>query len=171
MKNIFLLLALSSLVVACGSDKGDIGPNYPEWVASPPDLCGVGIQKKRGNLGAAIKLAVAQGRVSLSQQIETKVKSMVKSYNAEGGNADGDISEEMSKMAAVNLSKTTLNGAVPKKNYLKDKENVFALVCLNPGVLSDAISNMKQLSNAQRKALENRAKQAHEDLEKQMENY
>jgi hypothetical protein len=171
MKNIFLLLAASSLLIACGGTPKATGPNYPEWVTTPPDLCGVGIQKRRGNLGAALKLADAQGRVALSQQIETKVKSMVKSYNAEGGNADGDISEEMSKTASVNLSKTTLNGAVPKKKYLKDPENVFSLVCLNPGILSEAINNMKQLSNAQRKALERRAKQAHEDLEKQMENY
>ena len=169
MKNIFLLFVLAAMTVACGG-KEPSGSKMPEWVMTPPELCGVGIQKLRGNIQAAKDMAAARGRTSLSRQIETKVKSMIKSYNAEGGNADGDISEEMSKMASVNLSKTTLNGSIPKKNA-KDDENWYTLVCLNPGVLSSAISNMKQLSNAQRKALERRAKQAHEDLEKQMENY
>ena len=159
------------MTVACGGggEKAS-GTKLPSWVSSPPDLCGFGVQKLRGNQGAAIRASQAKGRTNLSFQIETKVKAMVKSYNAEGGTADGDISEEMTKMASVNLSKTTLNGAVPKKTEIIG-ENVYSLVCLNPGVLSDAISNMKQLSNAQRKALERRAKAAHEDLEKQLETY
>ena len=49
--------------------------------------------------------------------------------------------------------------------------NIYSLVCLNPGVLTDAISNMKQLSSAQRRALEKRARLAHKELEEQMERY
>ena len=68
------------------------------------------------------------------------------------------------------MSKTTINGAVPK-NFEMMENNVYSLVCLNPGVLTDAISNMKQLSNAQRRALEKRARLAHQELEEQMERY
>ena len=167
------LLSLCTIftLTACGGSIFDSN-GLPKWVSETPDLCGVGIQKVRGNRGAARVAANAKGRTALSYQLETKVKAMVKDYNAEGGTTDGDISEEMTKMASVNLTKTTMNGAIPKKGVYNEKNQQFyALVCLNPGVLTEAIGKMNQLSAAQRKALERRAAKAHEDLAKAMESY
>jgi hypothetical protein len=123
-------------------------------------------------MGAARTNASAKARTDLSAQLETKVKSMIKSYNAEGGTPDGDISEEMSTQASVNLSKTTMNGSMTKKTYLSKGDNqLYALVCLKPDVLTDAINQMNELNAAQRKALERRAKKAHEELDEAMKNY
>lgn len=172
MKKLFLNMTLAScLFSACGS-KPDMAQsiNIPKWAVDQPDLCGVGIQKLRGNLSTDRVIANAKARADLSRQIETKVRSMIKSYSATGEAESEDFTEESSKTAVINLSKTTINGAIPKKLVIKD-ENVYSLVCLNPGVLTNAISNMKQLSHAQRRALEKRAKLAYKELEKQMENY
>lgn len=166
------MLGLVSLTAACGSDPKapPEAENLPEWVLNQPPLCGVGIQKFRGNLGSAKSFAEASARDDLSRQIETRVKSMIKQYNQEGGTEDGDISEELSTKAAVSLSKTTLQGSVPKKSDLRDGQ-FYSLVCLEPGALTEAINGMKSLGEAQRKALARRAAVAHEELKEAMESY
>jgi len=168
---LFIYALLLCLLTACGQSPDlDKKFNMPKWAVDQPDLCGLGIQKFRGNLSTDKSVADAKARADLSRQIETKVKSMIKSYAASGEASGEDFTEETSKLAIVNLSKTTINGAVPKKFTMLD-ENTYSLVCLNPGVLTDAISNMKQLNHAQRRALEKRARLAHKELQKQMENY
>ena len=176
-KIIFALMSVGGFMLAgCGggapAGKGGTPSDMPGWVMEQPPLCGVGIQKFRGNLGAAKAAAEGKARDDLSRQLETKVKNMIKSYQAEGGTADGDFSEEQTTNVSVQLSKSTLQGARPKKAYLsKEDKQFYSLVCLDPGVLTDAIAGMKELGEAQRKALANRAKAAEADLMKQMENY
>jgi len=171
MKKLLCTILASFLITACGSSPDTAQKlNIPKWAVDQPDLCGLGIQKFRGNLSTDRTIANAKARSDLSRQIETKVKSMIKAYAATGEAQGEDFTEETSKLAVVNLSKTTINGAVPKKFDMMDN-NIYSLVCLNPGVLTDAISNMKQLSSAQRRALEKRARLAHKELEEQMERY
>jgi hypothetical protein len=168
------IVGLSAMFTACGGGpKGESMPemsNLPEWVMNQPPLCGVGIQKFRGTLGSAKSFAESSAREDLARQLETRVKSMIKQYNQEGGTEDGDISEELSTRASVTLSKQTLNGAVPKKADMRDNQ-YYSLVCLEPDALTDAINNMKILNNAQRKALARRAAAAHKELNEAMENY
>ena len=167
------LLGAASLLSACGSSGPKMDPaaqNLPEWVMSQPPLCGVGIQKFRGNLGAAKRFAESSVREDLSRQLETRVKGMIKQYNQEGGTEDGDISEELSTRAVLTLTKQTLNGAVPKKSDMRDGQ-FYSLVCLEADALTDAINSMKTLKGAQRKALAQRAAAAHEELKEAMENY
>jgi hypothetical protein len=147
--------------------------DMPPWALSQPPLCGVGMVKFRGNLGAAKSASESRARTDISKQLETKVKSMVKDYISEGGNADGDFSEEQIDQTSKSLSKQTLNGTVPKKAYLsKDAvPHFYSLVCLEPGTLTDAINNMKQLGDAQRKALAKRAERAHKEMDAEMDKY
>lgn len=176
-KIIFALISVAGFMLGgCGgaapAAKGGAPSDMPAWVMEQPPLCGVGIQKFRGNLGAAKAAAEGKARDDLSRQLETKVKNMIKSYQAEGGTADGDFSEEQTTNVSVQLSKSTLNGSRPKKAYLsKADKQFYSLVCLDPNVLTDAINGMKALGQAQRAALAKRAKAAEEDLAKQMENY
>ena len=168
------LFALVNMMTACGGGpNGTSMPeteNLPKWVLNQPPLCGVGIQKFRGNVGSAKTFAESNAREDLARQLETKVRSMIKQYNQEGDTEDGDISEELSTRATVTLSKQTLNGAVPKKSDMRDQQ-FYSLVCLEPDSLTDAINNMKILNKAQRKALARRAAVAHEELKEAMDNY
>jgi hypothetical protein len=160
----------SAVVKADTDDSG--GFDMPQWVMTQPPLCGVGVSKFRGNIGAAKSSAEDGGRVDLSRQLETKVKSMIQKYIAEGGTADGDFSEEKTTQVSTSLSKTTLRGSAPKQAYLSKKDKQFySLVCLNPGVLTDAINGMKELGEAQRAALAKRAKVAQVEMETQMKDY
>jgi hypothetical protein len=173
MKKLLTLCALCSFALACGGSKevSEIeGEDLPEWFLNQPALCGVGVQKVRGNIGSAKSFAESNAREDLSRQLETKVKSMIKQYNQEGGTEDGEISEELSTRATLSLTKQTLNGAVPKKHALKNKQ-FYSLVCIDSGALTKAIDQMKVLGEAQRRALARRAKEAHKELDEQMEKY
>ena len=176
-KSVLLLpLTLFTLHIGCATkvktEAAPTGGDMPKWFLSQPELCGVGVQKFRGNMGSAKMAAENKARVDLSQQLETKVRSMIKSYNNEGGTAEGDFSEEKTEIVSKSLSKQTLNGSIPKNSYYsKQDAQFYSLVCLKPGVMTDAINQMKQLGDAQRKALTRRAQKAHADLEKEMEMY
>jgi uncharacterized protein YcfL len=170
MKNLFNLILCSLVFSACGSSPEVTTMDMPKWASQQPDLCGLGIYKTKNNLSAARTFAIARARVDLSRQIETKVKSMIKDYAASGEEESNNFTEELTRNASVNLSKTTINGSIPSKLALVN-ENVFSLVCLKPNVLTDAINNMNLLNEAQRKALQRRSKIAHEDLKEQMKRY
>jgi len=154
--------------ISCSSSS----PNtkMPKWALSQPELCGVGIHKKRGNLGSDRTFSVAKGRLDLGKKLETKIMSMTKFYEATGEVDEENFTEELAKSASVSLSKTIVNGSNPDK-VIEDSLYVYSLVCIKPGSLTDAISQMNTLSHAQRKALARRAEIAQKDLSENMENY
>ena len=168
MKRFILFLFLTML--GCGSKNMTESANIPKWVKEQPDLCGIGINKNRGSLGTDRTLANAKARVDLSKKLETKVKSMIKLYEASGEEDSKSFTEELSRAVSVNLSKTVINGSNPKQ-FDYDENYVYSLVCLNPDVLTNAIDQMNNLSEAQRRALSRRAQKAHEELEEQINKY
>ena len=142
----------------------------PKWVMTQPDLCGVGIQKRRGNLGSTRSFSVAKGRLDLGSKLETKIMSMMKLYEETGEVDSENFTEELARSASVSLSKAVINGSNPEK-IVDDGLNVYSLVCLKPGALTEAIGQMNTLSHVQRKALARRAQQAQQELAEYMENY
>ena len=174
MKKAFLLLSLSLflslLTFACGSPSTLESKNIPKWAISQPPLCGLGIYKYKSNFGTAKRFSIAYARVDLSEQVETKVRSMTSLYGASGQIKDEGFSEDLARLAAVNLSKTTINGSKPKKIQIVE-QNIFSLVCLEPDVLTAAIKKMKILNATQKKYLYKKAKIAQQELRKQMETY
>jgi hypothetical protein len=174
MKNLLYILLTASLCFACGTKNalvevgGDI--QLPGWAVKTPELCAVGIQKLRADLGAAKTMAETRGRTSLSRQLESKVVDMIKLYNQEGGDPTGDISESLSTSVSKTLSKQTLNGSIPEKLKILDGQ-VYSLVCLKPNHFTKTISEMKLLSEAQRKQLAHRAQAADDELKEAMKLY
>ena len=163
---LFILLLFFN--ISCGSS--DPSTNMPKWTSSQPELCGVGIHKKRGNLGSDRSFSVAKGRLDLGQKLETKILSMTKFYEATGEVDEENFTEELAKSASVSLSKTIVNGSNPDK-VVEDSLYVYSLVCIKPGALTEAIGNMSALSHAQKKALARRAQSAQKELSEYMENY
>ena len=176
-KSVLLLpLVLLTMHTGCASklkkEDAATGGNLPKWFLSQPEFCGIGVQEFRGNMGTAKMAAEAQARVNLSQQLESMVQSMIKSYNNEDDTTEGDFSEEKTESVSISLSKQSLNSSVPKNSYYSTKDAQFySLVCLKTGAMTDAIKQMKQLSDAQREALARQAQKAHADLERELERY
>ena len=134
---------------------------------------GVGIAPVMdGELGQAKTYAEDEGRNDLSRQIETKVGSMIKKYNQQTSSGGETISETQRTNVSQSLSKTTLNGSVPKKaHYSEKQEKYYSLICLKPGVFSSAFDAMEQMSEKQRNAIRERAKEAEQELDDALKSY
>jgi hypothetical protein len=169
--NAVLFFSSVSVIGCGGSSVKDAPRDIPGWALAQPPLCGVGTAKFRGNLGMTKTTAETAARADLSRQIETKVKDMVTTYASEGETANGEFSEQKNVNVSQALSKNTLVGSRPKKAHMAKDNQYYSLVCLEPDVLTKAFEGMKQLSATARKALANRAKKAHEDLDEAMEKY
>ena len=128
----------------------------------PFNHCYCSICRKTAGGGYAINLGGEADSLSVTGEENLRI------YQARG--EDGEISEELSTKAALSLSKQTLQGSVPKKSALKNKQ-FYSLVCLDAGALTKAIDQMKVLGEAQRRALARRAAAAHKELDEQMEKY
>jgi hypothetical protein len=147
------------------------GSDTPDWAQEIDNpLCYVGTQKFRGNATAAYTLSEANARAEFSRALESKVKSWIKSYSAEGGTAEGDFSEENSKIMTTIMSKSVQNGARIVKKKPMGKQ-VYILLCMQAGELEKAFKQMKTLSKAVRKNLEQRAADAEADMKRDFEKY
>ena len=61
MKNLLCSILVASIVIACGSAPDTASKlNIPKWAVEQPDLCGLGIQKFRGNLSTDRTIANAK---------------------------------------------------------------------------------------------------------------
>lgn len=163
-----LFTLLLFLNASCGSSNDTL--NMPKWVTSQPALCGVGIHKKRGNLGSDRTFSVAKGRLDLGKKLETKIMSMIKFYEETGEVDSENFTEELARATSISLSKTVVNGSNPD-SVTEDRLYVYSLVCLDAKSLTDAISQMNTLSQEQKKALSRRAQLAQKELSEYIENY
>lgn len=168
---------LFSALFACGQKTAlpVAGPKQyaPKWFLQQPELCGVGVvplSDVEGDIGQAKIYAEDNARTDLSRQLETKTQSMIKKYNQATKSSGEAVSESNRQEVTQSLSKVTLNGAVPSKAEIMN-EQFYALVCLKPGTLADAINNMDKLSEAQRAAVVKRAEKADAELKTAMESY
>ena len=167
MKKLLLVL-LSTFSVACGSSSNV--SEFPEWVQTQPELCGVGIYKLRGSLGSSRTFSVERGRTDLSRKLETKVRSMVRDYEESGETGNEGFNENLSRAVFYNLSKATINGSNASKLSVSNGY-MYSLVCIKTDGLTKALNDMNKLSVAQRKALSRRAQIAQDELNEQMKNY
>lgn len=166
-----------SLLLACGEKtpvKAPTSKAYaPKWFLEQEELCGVGVvplADVEGDIGQAKIYAEDNARNDLSRQIETKTGSMIKKYNQSTKASGEAISETNRQEVTQSLSKVTLNGSVPEKAEIIN-EQYYALVCLKPGTLADALNNMSRLSEAQRAAVVKRAKEADQELQTALDSY
>jgi len=162
------------LCFGCGSDqvKSDGVPeNTPKWALTPPDACGVGIAKHRGNLGMAKTTAEARGRDALARELATKVEGMIKDYQQSGETDGKDFTEELTTQVSRQIVDQTLVGTRTRIAHVSQEEDkqYYALVCLDPEAFAGAFDRMNQLSQKQRAALKARSEAEFKDLDMQLD--
>ncbi|MDR2784929.1 MAG: LPP20 family lipoprotein [Treponema sp.] len=133
---VLVVLASIAVLMGCGSSPAASGggSNLPDFILNPPDnedvIYGVGIAKMANdNMGMTI--SENRARVSISQQIDSRVKNMIDDYQAQAGDSDNPADTEgFQQSVSRTLSRTTLSGT---KIVKRDKVDGtwYALVSLS----------------------------------------
>ena len=142
-KILFSAVIATTILTGCGSNDSLAiaeGDQFPDWYMNPimdGGLSDAKCVKFTGNMSIDQKKAVANARVGLAQQIETKIIAMDKTY-AKSAEANGqtnvtDNFESISKQ----VTSEALNGVRPT-NYGTAKINGITHVCARVELAPDS---------------------------------
>ncbi|WP_111980184.1 hypothetical protein [Algibacillus agarilyticus] len=184
-QKLLIATAVVSLLAACGSTKEDVNKstvNIPQWVLNPVVEDGIAAAdciKFSGNISIDQKMASANTRLALAQQIETRIEGLDKTYARRT-----DTNEEIStgtnfSSVSKQLTKQKLNGSRVIKSDIVNiagADHFCALMTLSPNAtkeLFDAIvKESKRTVNAQDEKFlyeEFKAFKAEQDLDKEIQ--
>ena len=168
---------LLSLFLACGAKQAvSTGPvvqnsSIPDWVMSSPfpeKVCAAGVYKFKGNIQMAFAGSADAARRELSKQLEIHVTDMFKTFIEEGTVEGEDFSESLSTNVAKSLVDETLNGTEPVRKEERNG-NIWTLVCLDEEKFLGTFDKMKNVSEAKKKAIKNRARQGQAELREEID--
>ncbi|MEJ6474609.1 hypothetical protein [Pseudoalteromonas piscicida] len=184
-KQLLLSVAVIGILSACSSSKDDAASsprvNIPEWVLNPTIEDGIAAAdcvRYSGNISIDQKMAVANARLALAQQIETRIEGLDKTFaNRTDANQDTTVGATFSSVSKQ-LTKQTLNGSRIVKADVIDisgKDYFCALTTLSPeltkDLFKDLIKESKRAVDPQDEKFlyqEFKAYKAEKDLEKEI---
>jgi len=154
--------------------------NAPEWVTkncscynkdkkAAPAICGVGSVGGSRNVSLMRTTATARARTELARSLQVKVKAMLKDYQGSttGGQNFGTAAADDQFVVDVSkqITSTTLSGTELADTWISPNETFYVLVVMNVDKFKGAVSKMSNLSEEVRKAVEDRADKAFEELD------
>jgi hypothetical protein len=173
-----VLLAIAVLSSGCGGKTASTGNSLglPEWFQAVPEdpgyIFAVATSTSR-DLGMSVNKAKQQARVDIAQQMETKVKSMIKQFNEEVGL--GEEAEFLSQTTEVSKSVTSkvLNGSKAKKvETVKEGEIIYRSYVLMEMPIGPAnAALMEAIKKQQNMYTRFRASQGFQELEGEIDKY
>jgi hypothetical protein len=177
-----LSLALLGVVIGCGSS-----PPKPqnalqaEMVGAPKwaqGACQLGLQNKKAicgtgsvsgmtNVALARSAAEGRARTELARSLQTRVKAMLKDYQAatQGGPGNLTASEQHIEDVSKQITDQTLTGTRLEDTWISNAGTFWALVVLDTDAFKDSMNNMKQLDERMRAAIVKRADKAFSELD------
>ena len=190
-QKLIIVAAITTLLAACGSTEQKAAPeaktnsltsSIPQWVLNPVVEDGIAASdcvKFSGNLSVDQKMATANGRLALAQQLETRVEGLDKTYaNRTDSNDDTTVGSTFSSVSKQ-LTKKTLVGSRAIKSDIVDiagKQHFCVLTTLSPTAtkeLFDAIvkESGRKVNPQDEKFLyqEFKAHKAEQSLEKEIQ--
>ena len=173
-----VLLAIAALSLGCGGKTASKGNSLglPEWFQALPEdpnyIFAVATSTSR-DLQMSVNKAKQQGRVDIAQQMETKVKSMIKQFNEEVGL--GEDAEFLSQTTEVSKSVTSkvLNGSKARKvETVKEGEIIYRSYVLMEMPIGPAnAALMEAIKKQQNMYTRFRASQGFQELEGEIDKY
>ncbi|OHU87862.1 MULTISPECIES: LPP20 family lipoprotein [Pseudoalteromonas] len=186
IKPMITTLVLAGMLTACSSTKNDSASssrvNIPDWVLNPVVENGIAAAdciKYSGNISVDQKMAVANARLALAQQIEVRIEGLDKTFaNRTDANDAMTVGSTFSSVSKQ-LTKQTLNGSRVVKADVVDisgKDYFCALTTLSPELtktlFKDLIKSAKPSIDPRDEQFlyqEFKAFKAEQDLEKEIE--
>lgn len=146
MKTIFLVMLLATVFIANSQPSGKTEVNQPastsnsipQWIFNPVVKDGIAASncvKFSGNFSIDQKKAIANARVSLAQQIQTRVEALDKTYDSRSDSNGSSTSSSTFTSVSKQLTSETLNGSRAIKFDIATINNInhyCTLVALTP---------------------------------------
>ncbi|QOY51644.1 LPP20 family lipoprotein [Candidatus Sulfurimonas baltica] len=189
MTKIISSIALAGLLVATitGCGKKDVKPadiefnnickqenvQAPDWTCRPSAdgaYAGVGVaQKSAAGMGHMRRVAVANGRSDLAQQISTLVKDKISLYTGTTGVAGSETVDQTTEAVTKQVAKVDLVGSKSIDTWNAPSGALYMLVTVSKQSANEQIKNNLATSFKNDQALwqQFKAKNALEGLEKE----
>ena len=158
---------------------GDLA-GAPDWILrgcsafwgddSPAMICGVGSMAGTRNHSLAVSGARARGRTAIARTLDTKVTAMLKDYQSTttGGEyfAKSANDEQHIEDVSKQITDITLSGTRQEDHWISDTGTLYVLMALDVDDFKDAVNSMSQLNEEVRQAVNERADEAFEELDR-----
>jgi hypothetical protein len=176
-------VALLGIVLGCGSTSSPKPQNAlqaelvgaPKWaqgscqsgLQNKKAVCGTGSVSGMTNVSLARSAAEGRARTELARSLQTRVKAMIKDYQAatQGGPENKTASEQHIEDVSKQITDQTLSGTRLEDTWISNAGTFWALVVLDTESFKDSLSNMKQLDDKIRAAIVQRADKAFSELD------
>ncbi len=153
------------VVKGCAAYPGDDGKSR---------ICGVGAAGGSNNPSMMRKAAVARARTEIARTLGVKVQSMLKDYQATttGGEEFGTAAADEQHIVDVSkqITNFTLSGTEHRDTWISNSGTWYALVVLDLDKFKDSVGKMNNLSESIRKAVQERSKEAFDELDEAVDN-
>jgi len=144
----------------------------PAWACEPfleGSYAGLGVAaKSKAGYGFTRKIALANGRSDLAQQIESKVKDMVKTFTQSIGTGSSETVDQVNLAASKQVASVALKGSKQVDSWTAPSGTLYLLVAVPESVINGAAKKAVKTSMKNDEALwqQFQAKNAHDELDK-----
>ena len=145
----------------------------PKWTCVPiaeGAYAGVGIAKKSAaGMGHMRRIATANGRSDLAQQIKSQVKDKVETFTRTTGNGDAETVDQVATAVSKQVAKIDLQGSKAIDAWTAPSGNLYLLVTVPEGTVNGEVKKAVKTSFKNDEALwqQFQSKQALEGLDKE----
>ncbi len=145
----------------------------PKWTCVPfveGAYAGVGIaEKSAAGMGHMRRVAMANGRSDLAQQIQTQVKDKVELFTRTTGVADTETVDKVTTAVTKQVAKVDLQGSKAVDSWTAPSGNLYLLVTVPESTVNNEVKKAVKSSFKNDNALwqQFQSKQALESLEKE----
>ena len=145
----------------------------PKWTCVPMvegAYAGVGVAKKSAaGIGMMRKIALANGRSDLAQQIKSQVKDKVESFTRVTGNGDQETVDAVSTAVTKQVAKVNLQGSKAVDMWNAPSGAIYMLVTVPEATINKEVKSAVKTSMKNDQALwqQFQSKQALDGLEKE----
>lgn len=145
----------------------------PQWTCVPMvegAYAGVGIaQKSAAGMGHMRKVALANGRSDLAQQIKSQVKDKVEAFTRTTGVGDNETVDQVATAVTKQVAKVDLSGSKAVDSWTSAKGTLYLLVTVPEATVNGEVKEAVKTSFKNDQALwqQFQSKQALEGLDKE----
>ena len=145
----------------------------PKWTCVPMvegAYAGVGIAKKSAaGMGHMRRVALANGRSDLAQQIKSQVKDKVETFTRATGNGDQETVDQVSTAVSKQVAKVDLQGSKGIDTWNAPSGTLYMLVTVPAGTVNGEVKKAVKTSMKNDQALwqQFQSKNALESLDKE----